>query len=503
MRPQYVKLVKEYLRLKPEYRERLDELKTNALAIGVTEEEFTEAIREFQMDQQQSVKPQQIIVPQSKPISGKSKRINLDFLSKIKMPPPRVTLSVIAGFFAATVTIIYLISRYQPDTAPVQPVSNAPYISPTTSHALAPQVYASTKIINAQRVFSFPGSNITLSTAGSPTRDIYGFFPYWMLDKIDNVTLTPLTSLILFGLEIDGKGNIITQYDDGQADGGWAMWNDPRLATLIGRAKRKHIKIQLVLKAFNNSNIASIVSSDDSQKKLIANALQLINAKNLDGINIDFEYTGAIDPKLTAGFNRFIASLHNELQRQIPGSLLTVDTYASSGAGRGFFDVESLSDNSDGLIVMGYDFHTPLSDPGPISPMDGTDINILGLMQSYLEKVSPDKLILGVPYYGYDWVVSPVGKGSIENSIVSYAEIAFNSRKSPIAWDDVSQTPSYQYTDPTTNEVHEVHFENTRSLGVKYDFINKKALKGVGIWALGYDGNNAELEELLIEKFTK
>ena len=44
-------------------------------------------------------------------------------------------------------------------------------------------------------------------------------------------------------------------------------------------------------------------------------------------------------------------------------------------------------------------------------------------------------------------------------------------------------------------------FENQESLKIKYELVHKYGLKGVGIWALGYDGGYQELWNALEEKF--
>ncbi|MCL4415334.1 MAG: glycosyl hydrolase family 18 protein, partial [Actinobacteria bacterium] len=114
---------------------------------------------------------------------------------------------------------------------------------------------------------------------------------------------------------------------------------------------------------------------------------------------------------------------------------------------------------------------------------------------NYLEKIPAEKIILAVPYYGYDW---PKNSSA---SILSYSEIANSSKNSKISWDETTQTPFYNYSDDNDVE-HVVHFDNVRSLGIKYDFVNKKDLKGIGIWALGYDGQNQELKKLIVDKFS-
>ena len=227
--------------------------------------------------------------------------------------------------------------------------------------------------------------------------------------------------------------------------------------------------------------------------------IYFVNSKNLDGINLDFEYIGAPPDKVREGFTRLVTNLNTELKRQIPTGILTIDTYIISGSVRDLFDLVLLSQHVDSFVIMGYDMHYALGAPGPISPMGG-DINIIGLVQGYLEKVPPQKLILAVPYYGYDWPINLDSSSSSPSAaIISYAELAERSKVHKLTWDETSQTPSYTYTDNGLQR--EVHFENVRSLGIKYDFVTAKNLKGVGIWALGYDGLNSDLQRLIVDKF--
>ena len=366
--------------------------------------------------------------------------------------------------------------------------------------SVAKKVYANTIPISADKIFSVPADNITLAVPGTPNKEVYGFFPYWMLDHQEQIRFDALTTVALFGLDVDGEGNIVTGTGDGQPNPGWRMWNDPKLTPLITRARREGLTIELTIKAFNNADIENLARSDEAQKRFIANAIFLIQSKSLDGINLDFEYTGTPDTDVTEGFTRLTRNLRAELKRQMPDSTLTIDTYASAASIRGLFDVQVLAEYTDSLVIMGYDIHTPSGAPGPVAPFEG-QVSILGFIQSYLEKVSPDKLILAVPYYGYDWQTDT----SEDNNayMLSYAEIAEKSKAHQIGWDENARTPFYSYVEPETNQNRIVHFENVRSLGTKYDFINSKNLKGVGIWALGYDGQYADLHNLLVEKFAK
>ncbi len=370
----------------------------------------------------------------------------------------------------------------------------------TTPH-LIPQVYANQSEVNAEEVFSYKGSDITLHYTGQPVAEIFGFFPYWMLPAADKINLDGITAISLFGLTSDANGNIITVHD-GKPEPGWQMWNSKELETFITRAKSKDIKLYITIKNFNKSEIERLVSSEDAQKQFISNAVQLVESKNLDGVNIDFEYLTTPEPHIRFGFTKFIANLQAELKRKNSNYALTVDTFIKSGAEKDFFDINLLQEYVDSFVIMGYDFSTPGGNPGPVAPLEGT-ISLLGYMQSYLERVPPEKLILAVPYYGYDWpTTQPASAEKEKGKIVSYAEVMNEYPEQNILWNEVAQTPYLNYKDTTTGQDRIIHFENVRSLAIKYDFIRKKNLKGVGIWALGYDGNNQELHQLLLDKFT-
>ena len=74
-----------------------------------------------------------------------------------------------------------------------------------------------------------------------------------------------------------------------------------------------------------------------------------------------------------------------------------------------------------------------------------------------------------------------------------------NSRNDiEINWDNKSQTPWINYSQ--SGAYKQIYFENEQSISKKLDYINKSKLAGVGIWAIGYEGENGTFWEL-IKKF--
>ncbi len=363
--------------------------------------------------------------------------------------------------------------------------------------------------LDLDKTFSIPSDGLKLTVNGQLKKEVFGFLPYWVVSKSDEINVNLFTAISYFGLEVDGDGNIVKFDASGNIIEPWLTFqSDPKLDQFIKKARRNRTKIFVTLKCFDQSNIVKLVTNPKAIENFVSNALFLMNSKSLDGLNIDFEYIGEPDQKVTDGFSVLVTALNKEMKRQYPKAKLTIDTFVDAASATRIHDVEILAKNSDGLVIMGYDFHTPDSlSAGPIAPMEGAGINLSGFMNSYLEKVPPDKLILAVPYYGYDWPViqnpqsSQAVGGTTDVKIYSYAEIVDSNRNAQINWNDNAQTPWYTYTDPQTKQLREVHFENTRSLAVKYDFINQKKLLGVGIWSLGLDGKRTELLQLLADKF--
>lgn len=368
-------------------------------------------------------------------------------------------------------------------------------------------IFINSQVVSIDKAFNSEPTQIKLTLTGALKKEVFGYLPYWSLDKLDQIDTRLLTAVSYFGLDVAADGQIVKE-GDGAASTSWNAWqNDPGLNSFIRKMKKNRVKVYVTFKQFNNDAIERLVRSPQASQNFINNALYQVSAKAIDGINTDFEYTGTPPADVKEKFSILMSNLNRELKRQYPNAKLTIATYARSAADpSGIFDPELLAQNSDGLVVMGYDFHTPGSDQaGSVAPMGGTGENLLNFMNAYIDKVPVEKLILAVPYYGYDWPVA--GKGvnaAVTNGdvkVLPYAEIVDSSKKTSFQWDDVTQTPWYSYIDPDTKQTRVVHFDNTRSLGVKYDFINKKNLAGVGIWALGFDGRNTDLEQLLADKF--
>ena len=73
--------------------------------------------------------------------------------------------------------------------------------------------------------------------------------------------------------------------------------------------------------------------------------------------------------------------------------------------------------------------------------------------------------------------------------------------KKDIKWDTEGKVPYFTYYNSQGGVNRQVYFENSDSLKEKYKLAKNEGLAGVGIWALGYDGDRKELWDVLREEF--
>jgi len=155
-----------------------------------------------------------------------------------------------------------------------------------------------------------------------------------------------------------------------------------------------------------------------------------------------------------------------------------------------------------------------LQDYAAISAKMASGIDVKETVNDFLTKVPPNKIILGVPYYGYNWLVEDESQyskrkdGSEENGYSqsqSYENIlgTILEVNPTLKWNEEGKSPYFTYTSPETGQLRTTYYENAKSLRYKYDIVNEYNLGGTGMWALGYDGGYTELWDLLYEYFIK
>lgn len=347
-------------------------------------------------------------------------------------------------------------------------------------------------------------------------KETLGFLPYWRIDDIKYTRMDLLTEINYFGLFLNGEGEFLTVVN-GETNPGKREWETQSIKDLITKTHINGNKFTLSIICQDNNDIESILDSKSSQQKLIDGISHEIKSRDLDGINIDFEYLGEPDEKYKQKFTEFSKLLRSSF----PTTKLEISIMPRAARNPDIIDLKELTSIYDNFIGMSYDFNGGTStNAGPIAPMTGFKENKyffdVTTMYEDLEKYIPkEKIIMGIPYYGWDWAVEdgkkilsttlPQADPENYSAVISYARAREekNFKKSQCFFDDYALEPWCWYTDPKTKIDHQVWFQNNKSIGIKYDFVNKSNLGGMAIWVLGYDKDYPDLWNLLANKFTK
>jgi spore germination protein YaaH len=372
------------------------------------------------------------------------------------------------------------------------------------------------------------GNSVRASMASSATnasleREVFGFalssslsdptigYPSW--------DFSLLTTVAYFRLYVNDNGTIAN-------DSGWTVWNSAALTNLVTAAHNAGVKVVVTvdLQDFVGTQPHMCAGLTNRATTISAVASE-VAAKGVDGVNLDYEGLNATCPNhLTT--RSMMTSLAHDLRTALgAGPYLSVDTYASSAAdGAGFFDVASLNAYVDSFFVMAYDLeysnwsHAPLSCTkfclGPTAPLTGYYYNDTNTAAQYIAKVGASKVILGVPYYGRKSCVPYPKKNPYPNGAVAadtYMDAVAESSQPQVrpgsftAHRDVNDPSGMERWDSWFNTdlncYRVLYWDDTVSLGKKYDLVNKDKLRGVGIWNLNYGGGTAELWSTLYDHF--
>jgi spore germination protein YaaH len=153
----------------------------------------------------------------------------------------------------------------------------------------------------------------------------------------------------------------------------------------------------LTPEGFSPEMTRQVLNSPEIRNRLIHNIYTLVKTKNYAGVNVDFEQVQAGERDLYTGFLR---SLNKRLNAE--GYFTSVALHVKK-SDRDFpgYDYGGIGAVADFVFIMAYDWHEKHSGPGPVAPID----EIRKTLDYAVQRKPRNKIILGVPRYGYDWTM--------------------------------------------------------------------------------------------------
>jgi spore germination protein YaaH len=336
------------------------------------------------------------------------------------------------------------------------------------------------------------------SAGNELSRTVFGYLPYWEYSTSKSyLRYDLLTHIALFSFSVNANGSI------NNPPGGQWPWTD-----VINSAHQNGVKVVMSVINFDitTTEMHNILTDNSLTLNFINSVKSKINAYNLDGVNIDFEASNISPSDRSDNINNFMKSLTDSIHALSPD--LEVSFASPAVNWSGYWDLEGLAESCDYLFIMGYDFYGSWSDEtGPTAPLISSVSSFhitstIDVQYREIKNSNPDKLILGVPYFGPHWVAESANERARTVSFAGSERFRTAQPQSEIhglKWSSSFRNSWYSY--PDGNNFRQIWFDNDSSLALKYDLAISRNLKGVGMWALGYDGERSELWNLIDMKF--
>lgn len=292
----------------------------------------------------------------------------------------------------------------------------------------------------------------------------------------------------------------------------------------VDQAHKMGYKVWATIQSFTPSISKQVVHNEAVANHVISKLKELVQAYNLDGINIDFENMDPADKDL---YTRFVEKAVKQLHTV--GATVSVDitrrTSSPTNWWSACYDRTGLAKVADYIILMSYDQHSSSSKTnGPVASIGWVENSV----QITLEEVPANKLLIGIPLYAYDWISEPIVSqpdpanpahyrrvgngvaltmGEIEQLITTNSATLRNGSYIQVAewlvkptWLDQTGTMYLKFLD-TQGKLHELWYEDARSIKLKLDLVYKYGLAGAASWE--YTFANDKIWEVFKERLSR
>ncbi len=254
------------------------------------------------------------------------------------------------------------------------------------------------------------------------TLEFSGWIPYWRTatgtkDVIPH--LSQLTSVMPFGYTMKNDGTLADT----------ARLTEEPWTSFIAEAKKNKVRVIPTVMWGNGDSIHRILSNTTTRIALEDEIAKVVMENNFDGIDIDFE---AKKFETVNYFSTFLKGLYQRMgkkwvyctiearmplsHRFSPGAKIPPDAmdYAN--------DYTAINKYCDRVEIMAYDQGTidiKLNGirPAPYAPV-ADPAWVEALVTLAAEKISKNKIIIGVPTYGYEYKVTPLAGSGFEYKVL-------------------------------------------------------------------------------------
>jgi cellulose synthase/poly-beta-1,6-N-acetylglucosamine synthase-like glycosyltransferase/spore germination protein YaaH/peptidoglycan/xylan/chitin deacetylase (PgdA/CDA1 family) len=219
-------------------------------------------------------------------------------------------------------------------------------------------------------------------------------------------------------------------------------------------------------------NIGEMFTNEQSRQNLRAQLAVFLSSDKYKGITFDFE---EIPVSAQPSYLELMKELSGDLHARGMKLYVSVPTHNTD------YDYKAIAEYCDGLILMNYDEHFPASTPGPVASQEWFTQNI----SDALKVIPPNKLIVAIANYGYDWFSDEKThkRVGVVNRSVQEAWLDAHDSEAPVSFDGDSLNPHFAYLD--SNVRHEVWFTDAVTALNQMRAAQRLGINTFALWRLG------------------
>lgn len=329
---------------------------------------------------------------------------------------------------------------------------------------------------------------------------IIGFQPYWLLQKADKPYEKYINVFTYFGLTLNNDGTIVKLVNPQEEEPGWTTLKSDRFQEKLKLAQKNHLKFSLLIQNSNEASISALLKEPEKHaQNLIADVSPIMQKYGFTDLNIDIESFVEASESAQQQYTAFIKEVKNGIDKNKLGTL-TVEITPISLVTPRLINAKEIGKIADYLVLMAYDFYYAGSYlAGPVAPVGGEgkviEYDINTALKETLKVISPQKVILGIPLYGYEWetISDKPGAPTIPGSGATASnrritELLKSCSNCVKGYDELAQQPYIVFQN--SDDYHQIYYEDEKSIQEKLKLAKEYHLAGVALWALGYEGEN-------------
>ena len=231
---------------------------------------------------------------------------------------------------------------------------------------------------------------------------------------------------------------------------------------------------------FNSELPGRVFANAEATERLIGNAVDLAVQEGYRYIDIDFEFIPAAEAQ---NFAQFIASLRSRANNagvQVIVALAPKTSRDQPGLLYEGHLYRELGQNADFVLLMTYEWGYTFGPPQAVAPIN----KVRQVVEYAVSEIPSEKILLGIPNYGYDWLLPFEAGVSRAQSLGNVEALRLAGEyKQQILYDSIAMTPYFYYTAREGGR-HVVWFEDVRSILAKLNLISEFDLAGLSAWTV-------------------